>query len=178
MTKAMTTHDELYYRHRIPVRILHWINVICLSVLFMSGLNIFNAHPALNWGKSSYNGEPALFEIGARKEKLFLRAQSYLLLVFTVAAFLAINFGYGQVAIAHAAAPRWMIITAAIVLYSYLYWRQLTDVWLHESHELKLGSLLSFVATLLATLILWYELPSLGVAMAWCVACRPNRWAW
>ena len=110
-----------------------------------------------------------LFEIGARKEKLFLRAQSYLLLVFAVAAFLAVNFGYGQVAIAHAAAPRWMIITAAIVLYSYLYWRQLTDVWLHEWHELKLGSLLSFATTLLATLILWYELPSLGVAMAWCL---------
>ena len=66
MARAMTTNDELYYRHRLPVRIMHWVNVICLSVLFMSGLNIFNAHPALNWGKSSYNGEPAVLEIGAR----------------------------------------------------------------------------------------------------------------
>ena len=66
MTRTMTTNDELYYRHRLPVRIMHWINVICLTVLFMSGLNIFNAHPSLNWGKSSYNGEPALLEIGAR----------------------------------------------------------------------------------------------------------------
>ena len=66
MARAMTTNDDLYYRHRLPVRIMHWVNVICLSVLFMSGLNIFNAHPALNWGKSSYNGEPAALEIGAR----------------------------------------------------------------------------------------------------------------
>ena len=45
---------------------MHWINVVCLSVLFMSGLNIFNAHPALNWGKSSYNGAEPLLEIGAK----------------------------------------------------------------------------------------------------------------
>ena len=35
------------YRHRLPVRVMHWINVVCLTVLLMSGLNIFNAHPAL-----------------------------------------------------------------------------------------------------------------------------------
>ena len=57
---------ELYYRHRLPVRIMHWVNVVCLTVLFMSGLNIFNAHPALNWGKSSYSGTPPFLEIGAK----------------------------------------------------------------------------------------------------------------
>ena len=63
---AGTGPGELYYRHRLPIRIMHWINVICLTVLFMSGLNIFNAHPALNWGKSSYNGQEPLLEIGAK----------------------------------------------------------------------------------------------------------------
>jgi thiosulfate reductase cytochrome b subunit len=29
----------------------------------MSGLQIFNAHPTLNWGKSSYSGAPAFFEL-------------------------------------------------------------------------------------------------------------------
>lgn len=53
----------LYYRHRLPVRIMHWINVLCLAILFMSGLGIFNAHPALYWGDSSYSGRPALIEI-------------------------------------------------------------------------------------------------------------------
>ena len=56
----------LYYRHRLPVRVMHWINVVCLTILFMSGLNIFNAHPALNWGKSSYDGSEPLLEIGAK----------------------------------------------------------------------------------------------------------------
>lgn len=60
------TTSKLYYRHTLPVRIMHWINVVCLAVLFMSGLNIFNAHPALNWGKSSYTGTKPFLEIGAR----------------------------------------------------------------------------------------------------------------
>ena len=57
----------LYFRHTLPVRILHWINVLSLTVLLMSGLMIFNAHPALNWGKSSYNGKPPVLEITTRE---------------------------------------------------------------------------------------------------------------
>lgn len=56
----------LYYRHTLPVRVMHWINVVALSILLMSGLQIFNAFPELHWGKSSYTGAPALLEISAR----------------------------------------------------------------------------------------------------------------
>ena len=41
------------YRHRLPVRVMHWINVACLVILLMSGLQIFNAHPALYWSEDS-----------------------------------------------------------------------------------------------------------------------------
>src|SRR3982751_5092456 len=44
---------ERVYRHRLPVRISHWLNVPCLLILIMSGLQIFNAHPALYWGDRS-----------------------------------------------------------------------------------------------------------------------------
>ena len=64
---ATTTAGRLYYRHTLAVRIMHWINVVALTILFMSGLMIFNAHPALYWGKSSYTGRPAVLEIGARR---------------------------------------------------------------------------------------------------------------
>src|SRR6059036_2582356 len=53
----------IYYRHTLPVRVMHWINVIALTILLMSGLNIFGAHPSLYWGKSSYTGRPAVFQI-------------------------------------------------------------------------------------------------------------------
>lgn len=52
-----------YRRHTLLVRITHWINVVALIALLMSGLQIFNAHPALYWGESSYTGEPPILEI-------------------------------------------------------------------------------------------------------------------
>src|SRR2546423_1843250 len=66
-TEATARPGQLYYRHRLPVRVMHWINVVALTILFMSGLNIFEAHPALYWGESSYTGRPPVFEIGARE---------------------------------------------------------------------------------------------------------------
>ncbi|MHB1215420.1 MAG: cytochrome b/b6 domain-containing protein [Thiobacillus sp.] len=56
----------VYRRHAWPVRLMHWINVLAFTLLLMSGLQIFNAHPALNWGKSSYNGRPPVLQMGAR----------------------------------------------------------------------------------------------------------------
>jgi thiosulfate reductase cytochrome b subunit len=64
---AVRIRSYLYYRHTLAVRIMHWINVISLTVLFTSGLNIFSAHPALYWGKSSYTGRGPAFEITARE---------------------------------------------------------------------------------------------------------------
>jgi thiosulfate reductase cytochrome b subunit len=42
------------------VRVTHWINALSLLVLLLSGLQIFNAHPALYWGQRSYFGDPWL----------------------------------------------------------------------------------------------------------------------
>src|SRR5881392_606765 len=53
MAAASRTDPDLRYRHRLPVRVMHWVNVICLFVLLGSGLQIFNAHPALYWGQDS-----------------------------------------------------------------------------------------------------------------------------
>jgi len=58
----------LYRRHAFPVRVMHWINVVALTILLMSGLHIFNAHPALYWGRSSYAGAPPWLEMGALRK--------------------------------------------------------------------------------------------------------------
>ncbi|HEY3181060.1 MAG TPA: cytochrome b/b6 domain-containing protein [Casimicrobiaceae bacterium] len=65
-SRSASIAGRVYYRHQLPVRIMHWINVIALTILFMSGLMIFNAHSSLYWGKSSYTGRPPILEIGAR----------------------------------------------------------------------------------------------------------------
>jgi thiosulfate reductase cytochrome b subunit len=54
-----------YYRHALIVRLTHWINAIALAILLMSGLQIFNAHPSLSWGKSSYSNRAPIFETAA-----------------------------------------------------------------------------------------------------------------
>ena len=41
---------EVILRHSAVVRLTHWINVLAVSLLLMSGLQIFNAHPMLYWG--------------------------------------------------------------------------------------------------------------------------------
>jgi thiosulfate reductase cytochrome b subunit len=55
--------EYLYQRHTLMVRVTHWINVIALTVLLMSGLQILNAHPSLYWGKSSYAETGPILEI-------------------------------------------------------------------------------------------------------------------
>ncbi len=45
-------------RHRLPLRVMHWINLLCMVVLVGSGLQIFNAHPALYWGATSHFDAP------------------------------------------------------------------------------------------------------------------------
>ena len=43
----------LVRRHSAWVRVTHWVWVVALTVLFMSGLQIFNAHPSLNFGNTT-----------------------------------------------------------------------------------------------------------------------------
>jgi thiosulfate reductase cytochrome b subunit len=56
-------HVIKYRRHTAAVRVMHWINVVTLTILLMSGLQIFNAHPILNWGQQSYDGSPPFFQL-------------------------------------------------------------------------------------------------------------------
>ena len=51
---------EVIYRHSGAVRITHWINALVLLVLLMSGLQIFNAHPALYLGQKSAFDDPIM----------------------------------------------------------------------------------------------------------------------
>jgi thiosulfate reductase cytochrome b subunit len=74
MTDIQAPHREapgghLHYRHTLAIRVMHWINVLCVFVLLMSGLQIFNAHPMLYWGKSSYTGNPPILALIATQDE-------------------------------------------------------------------------------------------------------------
>ncbi len=51
---------EIIYRHSGAVRITHWLNALVVLVLLMSGLQIFNAHPALYLGPKSTFDHPLM----------------------------------------------------------------------------------------------------------------------
>ncbi|WP_225769169.1 cytochrome b/b6 domain-containing protein [Inquilinus sp. Marseille-Q2685] len=55
----------LIRRHSAVTRLTHWLNVLCLSFLLLSGLQIFNAYPQLHWGQYGADADPAFLEIGA-----------------------------------------------------------------------------------------------------------------
>src|SRR5215831_10482780 len=68
---AVTAHParrEITYRHSLAVRVTHWINVLCLTLLLMSGLQLFNFHPALYWGNYGYRGVPTVFSISGVRD--------------------------------------------------------------------------------------------------------------
>lgn len=52
--------SQLVRRHGVVIRITHWIGVFAVTFLLMSGLQIFNAHPALYWGPKSEFQRPWL----------------------------------------------------------------------------------------------------------------------
>lgn len=55
----------LVRRHAVVTRLTHWLNVLCLGFLLMSGLQIFNAYPRLHWGQYGADADPAFIAIGA-----------------------------------------------------------------------------------------------------------------
>ena len=64
---APSPPGRVYYRHRVITRLTHWTNVVAMVFLIATGLNIFNAHPSLYWGKFGANPDDHArwFEIGA-----------------------------------------------------------------------------------------------------------------
>ena len=69
--------SSLIYRHNRITRLTHWTNTLALLILFMSGLQIFNAFPNLHWG-SKAEPEEAFFSIYATNEDGEIRGYTQL----------------------------------------------------------------------------------------------------
>jgi hypothetical protein len=54
-------------RHSPLVRVCHWVNAICVVVLLMSGMQIFNASPLLTWGQTTNFTRP-FFSLSAHRD--------------------------------------------------------------------------------------------------------------
>ena len=54
---------RLVPRHSLVVRLTHWINVLCFTLLLMSGAQILDAHPRLYWGQFGADSDAAWLSI-------------------------------------------------------------------------------------------------------------------
>lgn len=50
-------------KHSLATRIWHWVNAVAIIVLFMSGLNISNAHRYLYWGDYGFDPKDAWLSV-------------------------------------------------------------------------------------------------------------------
>ncbi|MCL6251753.1 cytochrome b/b6 domain-containing protein [Altererythrobacter sp. KTW20L] len=60
MAERGTTRKK---RHALSTRLWHWVNALSFFILFMSGLNISNAHRYLYWGDWGFMPEQAWLEV-------------------------------------------------------------------------------------------------------------------
>jgi len=129
---------DLVARHRLATRLWHWVNVVALVVMVMSGLMIFNAHPRLYWGHYGANPDPAWFEIGSRGDQGFARLGSFEVATTGVLGVWRDTAGMIQ----HRAFPHWATIPSGYSLADARIWH-LAFAWL-----LGLGLLAFMVASL------------------------------
>ena len=56
---------EVIYRHTLLVRLSHWVNAVTVFVMIGSGLNIFNAHAQLYWGRKGDDHDRPVLSIAS-----------------------------------------------------------------------------------------------------------------
>ena len=70
----------LVYRQRLLTRLTHWIWAVSLFFLLLTGLQIFNAHPALYWGEESgFDYNNAVLALSGREAADGLRGITWVL---------------------------------------------------------------------------------------------------
>jgi thiosulfate reductase cytochrome b subunit len=54
---------QIIRRHSLATRLLHWVNALCVFLVLMSGLQIFNADPHLYWGQFGASPDKPLLSL-------------------------------------------------------------------------------------------------------------------
>ncbi|MES2781208.1 MAG: cytochrome b/b6 domain-containing protein [Pseudomonadota bacterium] len=73
MDATQGTTRKVVKRHHIFTRLWHWVNALVATILLMSGLMIFNAHPQLYWGEFGSREDYAWLQIDDTRTTGFVR---------------------------------------------------------------------------------------------------------
>ena len=114
LTSDLPAAERWYRRHAGLLRITHWINVVCFSLLVLSGLQIFNAHPALYVGDISDFDHPAVSIKPRQSESGLVGETTILGHSFDTTGVLGLSNEGGQ--ISQRAFPSWITIPSYLDL--------------------------------------------------------------
>jgi len=107
--RAAPARKQLLPRHSALVRLTHWINVLCFSLLLMTGAQIFNAHPRLYWGEYGADNDHAWLSIDSLQNGSSVRGVLHLgSLTFETTGLLGASKDEG--ALAARGFPSWLTI--------------------------------------------------------------------
>ena len=106
--------ERWYRRHSALLRVTHWINVVCFTLLLMSGLQIFDAHPALYVGDISDFDHPTVSVVARQTENGLVGETTILGHSFDTTGVLGLSNEDGQ--ISQRAFPSWTTIPSYLDL--------------------------------------------------------------
>ena len=106
--------ERWYRRHSALLRVTHWINVVCFTLLLMSGLQIFDAHPALYVGDISDFDHPTVSVVARQTENGLVGETTILGHSFDTTGVLGLSNEDGQ--ISQRAFPSWITIPSYLDL--------------------------------------------------------------
>ena len=106
--------ERWYRRHSALLRVTHWINAVCFTLLLMSGLQIFDAHPALYVGDISDFDHPTVSVVARQTESGLVGETTILGHSFDTTGVLGLSNEDGQ--ISQRAFPSWITIPSYLDL--------------------------------------------------------------
>ena len=124
---------SLIYRQRIVTRVTHWVWAMSLFFLLLTGLQIFNAHPALYVGQESGFGyDNAILTIGSDGERGITRVFGA---EFDTTGVLGLSQGQARAFPAAVTIPSYQSLATGRVIHFFFAWVLVTTlvIWLAAS---------------------------------------------
>ena len=114
----------LIYRQRRVTRITHWVWAVCLGFLMLTGLQIFNAHPSLHFGRETgFDYDNAALAIGARQDGDSLRGITVVLgREFDTTGFLGVSGGQASAIPPALTMPSFQSLATGRVIHLFFAW--------------------------------------------------------
>lgn len=118
------TQGPLVYRQNLCTRITHWLWVISLFFLILTGLQIFNAHPSLHIGRESgFEYDNAILTIGAVETDGALRGVTRVLgAEFDTTGLLGVSDGEARAFPAALTIPSYQSLATGRVIHFFFAW--------------------------------------------------------